>query len=243
MLILHHPHQLKKLITKPGTPTHPTSNGLGGATYDVLASPPAAMLYPVAATTSSVAMLPGAITTLPISGTATDGDFYIGDTVTIVNPLTGEFTNLTVTANSVAGDTSIAVSGTLPGQYPANAPIIKKPKIGGSDLPPLGSPLQVLQVNAAGTGLQYYSQSQQTTTGIDYTFALPAKRWAVAVSIESAAQTITIGKTSGAGDYSTLDVVSGEPNTVTLFVYGGASGTNIFFAGISVSTIITILTV
>jgi hypothetical protein len=234
---------IKKLITKPGTPTSPISNGLGGATYDVLAKPPAALLYPVAATTSSVAMLPGAITTLPISGTATDGDFYIGDTVTIVNPLTGEFTNLTVTANSVAGDTSVAVSGTLSGQYPANAPIIKKPKIGGSDLPPLGSPLQVLQVNAAGTGLQYYSQSQQTTTGIDYTFALPAKRWAVAVSIESAAQTITIGKTSGAGDYSTLDVVSGEPNTVTLFVYGGASGTNIFFAGISVSTIITILTV
>ena len=214
---------IKKLITKPGTPTHPTSNGLGGATYDVLASPPAAMLYPVAATTSSVAMLPGAITT--------------------VNPLTGEFTNLTVTANSVAGDTSVAVSGTLPGQYPSNAPIIKKPKIGGSDLPPLGSALQVLQVNAAGTGLQYYSLNQQTTTATDYTFSVPAKRWAVAVSIESAAQTITIGKTSGAGDYSTLDVVSGEPNTVTLFVYGGASGTNIFFAGISVSTIITILTV
>ncbi len=234
---------IKKIKKGPDPPTHPPSNGLGGASYEMVAKPPATLLYPVAATTSAVALLSGAITTLPISGTATDGDFYIGDTVTIVNPLTGEFTNLTVTANSVAGDTSVAVSGTLSGQYPANAPIIKKPKIGGSDLPPLGNPLQILQVNAAGTGLQYYSQSQQVTTGVNYTFALPAKRWAVAVSIESAAQTITIGKTSGAGDYSTLDVVSGEPNTVTLFVYGGASGTNIFFAGISVSTIITILTV
>lgn len=234
---------IKKYIPGPKPPTHPPSNGLGGASYEMVAKPPATLLYPVAATTSSVALLSGAIATLPISGTATDGDFYIGDTVTIVNPLTGEFTNLTVTANSVAGDTSVAVSGTLVGQYPANAPIIKKPKIGGSDLPPLGNPLQVLQVNAAGTGLQYYSQSQQTTTATNYTFSVPAKRWVVAVSIESAAQNVLIGKTPGGSEYSEFTVVSGEPNTVTLFVYGGASGTSIYFTGITLSTTITILTI
>ncbi|MCL5444424.1 hypothetical protein M3M44_09235, partial [Lactobacillus johnsonii] len=66
------------------------------------------------------------VTTIPISEILTDGDLYVGDTIAIINPLSGEWDELTVTATTEAGDTSIAVSGTLNANYPINSTIFKK---------------------------------------------------------------------------------------------------------------------
>jgi len=75
------------------------------------------------------------VTSIPISEILTDGDLYVGDTIAIINPLSGEWDELTVTATTEAGDTSIAVSGTLNANYPINSTIFKKPKIGTFSLP------------------------------------------------------------------------------------------------------------
>lgn len=213
------PKKRKLTSNTPQVPPHSPSNGLGGSTYEMVAKPPGTLLYPTAATTSTTSFLSGPVTTIPISGTLTDGDFYAGDTITIVNPLTGEYNDLTVNATSTAGQTSVSVTGTLTTSFPSNAPIIKKPKIGG------------------------YSPSQQTTVTTNYTFSIPAGRWVVAVAVESGAQTVNIGSTNGGSEYSMLDVSSGTPNTVTIFAYGGGGGANIYFTGITISTKITVLTI
>lgn len=142
---------IKKIIKAIDTqvPTAPISGSTGGPTYELTTRPPATILTPLSLTNTGAAlMLPTGttsqtITTLPISEVLTDGDLYVGDTVAIINPLSGEWDELTVTATTEAGDTSIAVSGTLNANYPIGSTIFKKPKIGAFSLP-IGADGQVL---------------------------------------------------------------------------------------------------
>ena len=134
---------IKKIIKLIDTqvPTAPTSGSTNGPTYELTTRPPATILTPLSLTgTGAALMLPSgatsqAVTTIPISEILTDGDLYVGDTIAIINPLSGEWDELTVTATTEAGDTSIAVSGTLNANYPINSTIFKKPKIGTFSLP------------------------------------------------------------------------------------------------------------
>lgn len=171
------PKIIKVISIDPQVPPVPNSSNSQGSTYELVQKPPGTLFYPVALTTTDSALSAGASTSIPISETLTDGDVYDGDTVVILNPLTGNWDELTVTATSTAGQTSIAVSGTLSVDYPANSPIIKKPKIGTFSLPEgttgdvlyydgtkwvafaMGTSLQVLRVNSGGTGLEYATLS------------------------------------------------------------------------------------
>lgn len=168
----------------PTIPSAPTSGNSQGTTYELVQKPPGTLFYPVALTTTDSALTLGAVTTISISETLTDGDVYDGDTVVILNPITGIWDELAVTATSTNGQTAISVSGTLSGDYPANSPIIKKPKIGTFSLPEAvtgdilyyngtkwvafnkGTSLQVLRVNSGGTGLEYATISTGTVTSV-----------------------------------------------------------------------------
>jgi hypothetical protein len=147
----------------------------------------------------------------------------------LVNPQTGKITNLVVTAANADGATSLAVSGTLPVTYP-----------GGSYL------LYSVLNKFTGNGSE---QSQfsvvATTSAATFAMPIPAKKWAVAVALESAtAQTINIGSVSGGDQYGTsVEVLTGQANTVSLFFFSGAAGGNIYFSGITASITITVLTI
>lgn len=168
------PKKRKALLVTTTIPPASQSNGQGGASYELVAKPPGTLFYPVSLTTTSLALVPGAVTTVPISEVLTDGDVYDGDTVVILDPITGTFDELTVTATSIAGQTSIAVTGTLTTRYPANAPIIKKPKIGTFSLPEGttgdilyfdGSKWVVLHIGSTGQVLQVSGGVPAWTTG------------------------------------------------------------------------------
>lgn len=148
-------------------PTAPTTGGSAGSTYEITTRPPATILTPLSLTTTDTAlMLPtGAtsqtVTSLPISEILTDGDLYAGDTVAIINPLSGQYDELTVTATTVAGDTAIAVSGTLNANYPAGSTIFKKPKIGTFSLP-TGTTGDILYFNGTSWVVKHIGSSGQT---------------------------------------------------------------------------------
>jgi hypothetical protein len=75
-------------------------------------------------------------------------------------------------------------------------------------------------------------------------FAVPPGKWALWVALESAtAQTgISIGETPGGNELG-FDVSVNGMARVQLGVYGGAAGTNIYFAGLTATTTISILVI
>lgn len=73
---------------------------------------------------SSQAIPSGAITTLPLEYGVKEKAYETGDEILVVNPQTGKIATLTVTANSAQGDTSLAVSGTMPETFPKNSIVI-----------------------------------------------------------------------------------------------------------------------
>lgn len=115
----------------PYFPEYPGSgNDTGKAGYKTQSAPPGTLLYPVATTKTLDNLAAGAITNIDITDILAAGDFYAGDTVVILNPITGYFDELDVTVTSSGGDDFITVTGTLTGDYPPDSPIIKKPLIG-----------------------------------------------------------------------------------------------------------------
>lgn len=159
---------IKKIIKLIDTqvPTAPTSGSTNGPTYELTTRPPATILTPLSLTgTGAALMLPSGatsqtVTTIPISEILTDGDLYVGDTIAIINPLSGEWDELTVTATTEAGDTSIAVSGTLNANYPINSTIFKKPKIGTFSLPS-GTTGDILYFNGTSWVVLHIGTSSQ----------------------------------------------------------------------------------
>ena len=113
-----------------------TNAGAGtGALVELIGKPPGTVLSPIKHASSDSVVSPGAITTVPINETLEAGDFVEDDEIVIFNPMTGFYETLTVTATNTAGATSIAVSGTLTGEYPQDSYILKKPLIGAFKLP------------------------------------------------------------------------------------------------------------
>lgn len=174
-------------------PTLPPATTNAGASYEMVAKPPGTLFNPLSLTTTdALALSPGPITTIPTAEAMVAGDLYAGDTLAILNPITGAFDELTVTANVTTGATSIAVSGTLSGTYPKNSLLIKKPKIGSFSLPSgavgdllyfdgttwtvlnKGTANQYLKVNSAGSGLEYATLSVSSGTVTSVGLSLPA---------------------------------------------------------------------
>lgn len=90
-----------------------------------------ATLQPLACAYVSANMAAGAITSIPVDYALTENAFVAGEIVVLVNPANGFSATTTVTASSVAGDTSIAVSSVdLPVDFYIGAYVIKSPKTG-----------------------------------------------------------------------------------------------------------------
>lgn len=174
-------------------PTLPPATTNAGASYEMVAKPPGTLFNPLSLTTTdALSLSPGPITTIPTAEAMVAGDLYAGDTLAILNPITGAFDELTVTANVTTGATSIAVSGTLSGTYPKNSLLIKKPKIGSFSLPTgavgdllyfdgttwtvlnKGTANQYLKVNSAGSGLEYVTLSLTSGTVTSVGLSLPS---------------------------------------------------------------------
>jgi len=174
-------------------PTLPPATTNAGASYEMVAKPPGTLFNPLSLTTTdALALSPGPITTIPTAEAMVAGDLYAGDTLAILNPITGAFDELTVTANVTTGATSIAVSGTLSGTYPKNSLLIKKPKIGSFSLPTgavgdllyfdgttwtvlnKGTANQYLKVNSAGSDLEYVTLTLTSGTVTSVGLSLPA---------------------------------------------------------------------
>jgi len=186
---------VKKIVTAndPQIPTVPQTSSSTGPSYELVAKPPGTLIAPLSLTTTSALQLnAGPITTIGTAAALTGGDIYAGDTLVVLNPLTGDFNELTVATTPSTGATSIAVTGTLTASYPQNSLLIKKPKIGTFSLPPgtandllyhngtewavfpEGSALQVLRVNAAGTALEWATLSTASGTVTSVGLSLPA---------------------------------------------------------------------
>lgn len=77
--------------------------------------------------TSSV-IASGTVTEIAVVSPLKENAFQEGQKITIVNPITGSYQNLTVTSNSVEGDTTIQVTGYVIDDYPENSQIIVSPQ-------------------------------------------------------------------------------------------------------------------
>ena len=152
----------RRKLTKidPPVPPAPTT-GLNGAgsIYEIASKPPGTLLYPVATSTTSGEELAGAKTSIAVTVPLVAGEYQVGDTITILNPILGHFEDLTVGTTSADTDTTIDVSGTLLLDYPENSPIIKKPIPGSFGLP-AGQTGQVFRHN--GTRWLPYGDSSIT---------------------------------------------------------------------------------
>jgi len=95
----------------PGTST---PGGFGASGLENLAP---ATLEPLSAAKTSAVLTAGAITSIPVSSTLSARAFVNGQVLSLVNVANGHSDTLTVTADSVDGDTAIAVTGTLTDIY------------------------------------------------------------------------------------------------------------------------------
>lgn len=216
------PNIIKIKTIDPTVPSAPPSSNSQGSTYETVEKPPGTLFYPVSLTTTDAYIPAGSVTSIDISEILTDGDVYDGDTVVILNPITGVWDELEVTATSTNGQTAISVTGTLSGSYPANSPIIKKPKIGTFSLPEgvagdllyhngtkwaafnKGTSLQVLRVNSGGTGLEYATLSAGTVTSVG--LSLPS------IFTVSASPVTTSGTLTGTLASQTANLFFASPN-------------------------------
>lgn len=127
---------IRYIATDHPNPPRGNTSTTGGLGPFRVGAPLGTIMYPVASTLSEENIRAGVITSLPIQDTLTDYDFNTGDTIVIVDPFTGGFEELLVTALTTTGQTAISVSGTLLNDYPRGAPIVRLPRIGaGFSLP------------------------------------------------------------------------------------------------------------
>lgn len=185
--------------------TPPTTSGNPGFGN----SPPPAVLFPVANNALSAPVATGSITSLPVKTALTGNDYAVNDVITIVNPVTGQFDSLTITAGPTAGATAIAVSGTLTADYPQGSYLIKKPIAYAFSLPAttVGS---VLRYNTSTSKWEAFNGA---TNGHVLTWNNSTTQW------EAAAQA------SGYTDEQAQDAIGGIlTDTATIdFTYSDAT--------------------
>jgi len=127
---------IRHIATDHPNPPRDNTSTTGGLGPFRVGAPLGTIMYPVASTLSEENIRAGVITSLEIQDTLSDYDFNTGDIIHIVDPFTGGFERLTVTALTTNGQTAISVSGTLLNDYPRGAPIVRLPRIGaGFSLP------------------------------------------------------------------------------------------------------------
>ncbi len=88
--------------------------------------------------------------------------------------------------------------------------------------------------------------SQVVTLTTSGSIAVPAGKWALWAALESAtAQTaVDVGETAGGSELGeNVSLSAGIPARVQLGVFGGSGGTNVYFSGLTASTVITVLIV
>lgn len=123
----------KKLIVDPdGNTTFPpynngdtTGNGPNTGPERVMA-PGGTILGTAADGLTDGEILAGVKTSISIARTTVSGEYWQGETIYLVNPVTGTFESLLVGTTSSDGDTSLDVVGTLQANYPPSAIIIKE---------------------------------------------------------------------------------------------------------------------
>jgi hypothetical protein len=97
----------------------------------MVGAPHGSVWYAIASTLSDESIRAGTPGTIDIQDTLSDYDFNAGDTVAIINPLSGVFETLLVTNTTTNGQTALTVTGSIVGTYPAGSPIVRIPRIGG----------------------------------------------------------------------------------------------------------------
>lgn len=87
-----------------------------------------ATLNPLSSAEVNPGLSAGAITSITVDQTLAENAFVDGENIILVNPQSGESATLEVTANTVGGQSTIAVTGTLENNFPIGSYIIKSPK-------------------------------------------------------------------------------------------------------------------
>lgn len=82
------------------------------------------VLGPLATGDTSALMPAGTVTSVPLRQPVAGGMYRTGDKIIVVDPVTGNNTSLTATANVPAGATSIPVSGTLSAPFPEGSLVL-----------------------------------------------------------------------------------------------------------------------
>lgn len=107
-----------------------TNNGPQSQTDQQISLPPPTILTGLADNSLDLALLSGSSSSLSVATALGAGEYIAGDEIAVVHPLTGQTEIVTVTADTTAGATSIAVSGTLNGNYPAGTKMFKRRQSG-----------------------------------------------------------------------------------------------------------------
>lgn len=207
--------KVKKTIKDPWLPgqhltTIKSASSGSGTLPELVGNPSSTVLLPVASTSTTAEKAAGSVTSIPV-GTLSSGDFGVGDSLTIVNPMSGTFDVLTVTSTSAAGATSIDVSGSLSDDYPIGSYIIK------STLSGTGAGVSVI-TNTITTG----SNSVGVPAGkvLEYFTAIHG----------SSSGVLIVGTTNGGSeimDYANFDT-AGYVNQVMRYF---STATTIYFTG------------
>jgi len=125
-----------------------------------LAAPHGSVWYAIASTLTNENLRAGTPGTVGIQDLLSDYDFNAGDQIAIIHPLSGAFETLEVTTTTANGETSIAVTGDLVGDYPKGSPIVRIPRIGGPFSLPGGVSGQIMRHN--GTKWTAYGDASMT---------------------------------------------------------------------------------
>jgi len=169
---------IRHIATDHPNPPRDNTSTTGGLGPFRVGAPLGTIMYPVASTLSEENIRAGVITSLEIQDTLSDYDFNTGDIIHIVDPFTGGFERLTVTALTTNGQTAISVSGTLLNDYPRGAPIVRLPRIGaGFSLP--GGPDGAILRRTSGEWTAYGTTALADGAVLTWT---DAGGWAAAAS-------------------------------------------------------------
>lgn len=190
-------------VINTGGIKHPTTAG-GGNGAVIVGAPttsgnpgfnvsfPPSVLDPLKNNTTASAIAKGAsISSLSVSVALNGNDYAVGDIITIVNPVTGEKDDLTVTAAPIIGATSMLVSGTATAAYPQGAFLIKKPIAYAFSLPTTtkGS---ILRYNTSTSKWEAYDG---TTNGRVLTWNGSTNKWEEQAPATVTPANVTAGST------------------------------------------------
>ena len=119
------PVKIVKIL--PATGINPGTAG-GGLTTNGIPQKtgnPTTVLGPLAQAFSSAPLFAGKLANLPVSSPLAGGAVAVGDSLTIIDPVSGAVSTVTVTKSPAAGATSIQVDGTLTAGFSPGAYIVK----------------------------------------------------------------------------------------------------------------------